>query len=48
VRGQKGTGGSDDKGGISRGLFAEDSFDRVYVDGENPKRFRESAFRFPA
>lgn len=33
---------------VSRGLFTGDSFDRVFVDGENSKRFREKTrFVFP-
>lgn len=31
---------------VSRGLFAGDSFDRVFVDGENSKRFREKRISF--
>lgn len=31
---------------VSRGLFAGDSFDRVFVDGENSKRFREKRVSF--
>lgn len=31
---------------VSRGLFAADSFDRVFVDGENSKRFREKRVSF--
>lgn len=31
---------------VSRGLFAEDSFDRVFADGENSKRFREKRVSF--
>lgn len=35
------------KGKVSRGFFAEDSFDRVFVHGENSKRFREKRAPFP-
>lgn len=31
---------------VSRGLFAGDSFDRVFADGENSKRFREKRVSF--
>jgi len=42
----KGARGSNSKGEVSRGLFARDSFDRVFVDGENSKRFREKRVSF--